>query len=242
MNTKQQRIEFLRKQFKMLGKNKENLESAVNELNKVLSRKRQVVIIEKWSELKSELSSELKSELWSELWFELRSELWSELWFELKSELWSEFWFELKSELWSEFLSELKSEFWSELSSELWSELSSELWSELSSELGSELSSEFFEYYENNWIIFINEFYPNLKVLQKNKRKVEAIRKIVEAGNAYIWISREKLYILPFPEVHLNERKRLHNLSGYALKWLDKETYWIDGVKFNKDLWKKEET
>jgi hypothetical protein len=52
-------------------------------------------------------------------------------------------------------------------------------------------------------------------------------------------ISKKNLYILPFPEIHVNERKRLHNLNGYALKFLDKETYWIDGVKFDKDLWEK---
>jgi hypothetical protein len=107
----------------------------------------------------------------------------------------------------------------------LWSELEYGWWCEV------------FDYYENNWILFVSEFYPNFKVLRKNKNKIEAIRKIVEAGNAYIWISNTKLYILPFPEVHLNERKQLHNLNGYALKWLDKETYWIDGVKFDKDLW-----
>jgi hypothetical protein len=231
MNTKQQRIEFLRKQFQMLGKNRENLEFAANELNNVLSKRRQVVIIKKWSELRSGFRSELLSELRSELWFEF----WSELGSELRSELGSELRSELGSESWSEFRSEL----WSELGSELWSELRFELWSELRSELWSELWSMVFEYYENNWILFINEFYPNLKVLQKNKNKIEAIRKIVEAGNAYIWISKTKLYILPFPEVHLNERKQLHNLNSYALKWLDKETYWIDGVKFDKDLWEK---
>ena len=210
-NTKQQRIEFLRKQFQMLGKNRENLEFAASELNKALSKKRQVVIIKNWSELSSEIWSELSSELRSELWSELRSELGYELW----------------SELWSELRSELGYELWSEL------------WSELGSALGFVFGFEVFEYYENNWVLFVNEFYPNLKVLQKNKNKIEAIRKIVEAGNAYIWILNTKLYILPFPEVHLNERKQLHNLNGYALKWLDKETYWIDGVKFDKDLWEK---
>jgi hypothetical protein len=32
MATKQERIQFLRKQFEMLGKNRENLEMAANEL------------------------------------------------------------------------------------------------------------------------------------------------------------------------------------------------------------------
>jgi len=177
---KQKRIEFLRNQFRMLGKNQDKLELAANELNNALSRKRKVVIIKKWS---NELGSELESELWSELRFELGSELRFELGFELRLRI--------------------------------------------------------FEYWENSWILFINEFYPHLKVLQKNKKKIEAIKKIVEAGNAYILISKEKLYILPFPEVHLNERKQLHNLNGYALKFANKETYWIEGVKFDKDLWQK---
>ena len=225
---KRKRIEFLRNQFKMLGKNQDKLELAASELNNALSRKRKVVIIKKWS---NELMSELRSKLGSEL----RSELGYELWSKLGSELWSELGYELWSKLGSELRSELESELWSELGSELWSELGSELWSEL----GSELWFDTFGYWENNWILFINEFYPHLKVLQKNKRKVEAIKKIVEAGNAYIWISKEKLYILPFPEIHLNEKKQLHNLNGYALKFADKETYWIEGVKFDKDLWQK---
>jgi ribosomal 30S subunit maturation factor RimM len=228
---KQKRIEFLRNQFRILGKNQDKLELAANELNNALSRKRRVVIIKKWSELRSGLESELGPELWSELRSGLESELWSELRSELGFELWSELGFELWSELWSK----LESELWSELRSEL----ESELGSELRSELGSELGSGIFEYWENNWILFINEFYPHLKVLQKNKKKIGAIRKIVEAGNAYILISKEKLYILPFPEVRLNEKKQLHNLNGYALKFADKKTYWIEGVKFNKDLWQK---
>src|SRR4030043_489987 len=69
-------------------------------------------------------------------------------------------------------LSELRSEFRSELRSELWSEFRYKTW----------------EYFENNWPLFVNEFYPQLKVLQKNKNKLEALKAIVEAGNAYIWI------------------------------------------------------
>jgi len=191
MDIKQKRIEFLRNQFKMLGKNQDKLEVAANKLNNALSKKRQIIIIKKWSELRSELGLELESGLWSKL----RSELWSELGFELESGLGSELW--------------------------------------------PEVEYEVFEYWQNNWILFINEFYPRLTILQKNKKKIDAIRKIVEAGNAYIWTSEEKLYILPFPEVHLNERKQLHNLNGYALKFADKKTYWIEGVKFDKGLWQK---
>jgi hypothetical protein len=296
MATKQERIQFLRKQFEMLGKNRENLEMAANELNNALSKKRKVVIIKKvselgsklWSELLSNLKSELESELWSklgfELWaelsfglrselkselgfelmselgselrfelgFELRSELGSELKSELRHELWSELGLGLRSELWSELMAELGSELRFELGFELlWLELRSELWSELWSELGPklgfsrgsklrlELEYSAFKYYEVIWVLFINEFYPHLKTLQRNKKKIEALKKISEAGNAYILISKKNLYILPFPEIHVNERKRLHNLNGYALKFLDKETYWIDGVKFDKDLWEK---
>jgi len=124
---------------------------------------------------------------------------------------------------------------WSELRSELGSELRSELGSELRSELGSST----FEYYENVWPIFINEFYPQLKVLQKNKNKIDALRKIVRAGNAYIWLSKKKLYVLPFPETSLDETKRLHSEASYALKFADKKTYWLNGVKLDKSLWTK---
>ena len=46
------------------------------------------------------------------------------------------------------------------------------------------------------------------------------------------------MYVLPSPEIHLDERKRLHNEKGYALKFADKETYWLYGRKFDKPLWK----
>src|SRR3990167_5432223 len=163
-NTKENRINYLRSQFSLLGK-RGDLESAGNKLNEALIKKRQVRVISKWSEFLSELSSEFSSELRSE-------------------GLWSEFW----SELWSEFLSEFSSEFSSELSSEF----SSELWSELRSEFSS-----IFEFYENNWILFINEFYPQLKVLQRNKNKIKAIKDIVNAGNAYIFMTKKTLYLLP---------------------------------------------
>src|SRR3972149_5538689 len=116
-----------------------------------------------------------------------------------------------------------------------WSEFLSELSSEFSSELRSEVSS-IFEFYENNWILFINEFYPQLKVLQRNKNKIEAIKDIVNAGNAYIFMTKKTLYLLPFPEVSLLD-KRLHNETQYALKFADKETYWLHGIKFDRDLW-----
>ena len=206
-NTKENRINYLRSQFSLLGK-RGDLESAGNKLNEALIKKRQVRVISKWSEFLSELSSEFSSELRSE-------GLWSELW----SEFWSELWSELSSELSSEFLSEFSSEF------------SSELWSELRSEFSS-----IFEFYENNWILFINEFYPQLKVLQRNKNKIEAIKDIVNAGNAYIFMTKKTLYLLPFPEVSLLD-KRLHNETQYALKFADKETYWLHGIKFDRDLW-----
>src|SRR3990167_5208196 len=178
-NTKENRINYLRSQFSLLGK-RGDLESAGNKLNEALIKKRQVRVISKWSEFLSELSSEFSSELRSE-------------------GLWSEFWSELWSEFWSEF-------------------------------------SSIFEFYENNWILFINEFYPQLKVLQRNKNKIEAIKDIVNAGNAYIFMTKKTLYLLPFPEVSLLD-KRLHNETQYALKFAYKETYWLHGIKFDRDLW-----
>lgn len=179
-NTKENRIKFLRKQFELLGKNQDKLSLAAEGLNNALSRKRQIVIVKNWSELRSELGSEL----------------------------------------WSEILSELRSE--------------------LRSELESALRSVF-EYFENNWILFVNEFNPQLKILQKNKNKnkIEALKSLVNSGNAYILISKTKLFILPFPEVHLNMEKKLHNEKGYALKFADEKSYWLCGVKFEEPLWEK---
>src|SRR3990167_7428501 len=80
-NTKENRINYLRSQFSLLGK-RGDLESAGNKLNEALIKKRQVRVISKWSEFLSELSSEFSSELRSEgLWSEFWSELWSDLWF-----------------------------------------------------------------------------------------------------------------------------------------------------------------
>src|SRR4030042_5790556 len=115
----------------------------------------------------------------------------------------------------------------------------SELRSELRSELWSEFLYKTWEYFENNWPLFVNEFYPQLKVLQKNKNKIEALKAIVEAGNAYIWINKKKLYVLPFPEIYLDDNKRFHNTKDYALKFADKKTYWLFGVKFETPLWSR---
>jgi len=146
---------------------------------------------------------------------------WSELGSELRFELESELRFELRSELWSEF--------WSEFGSELRSELRSELWSELG-----------FEYYENVFLIFIKEFYPQLKTIQRNKKKIEALEELVNQGNCYIFISEKELFILPLPEeIKIDNQKRLHSETQYALRWLGKESYWLYGRKFEKSLWER---
>ena len=177
--SKEYRIKWLREQFERLkqGINLPKLKLASNELNKNLLKKRQVIIVKKWSEL--------GNELWSELW--------------------------------------------------------NELWSELRSELGNELGYYYWiwEYYENIWPIFINEFYPKLKVLQKNKNKIEALKKIIEAGNCYLIMNKSKLWIIPFPEIKVNQNKKLHSGTDYALKFLDKKSYWLFGVKINEPLWQK---
>ena len=109
--------------------------------------------------------------------------------------------------------------------------------SELGSELWSEPRFKIWEYFESIWPIFIREFYPQLKVIKRNKKKIDILQQIVEAGNAYIWISKKNLYVLPFPEIHL-DNKRLHNDKGSALKFADKKTYWLYGIKFDHKDWK----
>jgi len=192
----------------MLGKNQELLSIAAEKLNKSMLKKRQVVIIKKWSELGNELGNELGGELRNELRGELRNELRNEPWSELGSEL--------GNELGNELRNELRNELWNELRNELWCST--------------------WEFFETNWVLFIHEFYPQLKVFQKNKNKIEALKAIAEAGNCYIWLSKTKMYVLPFPEVHLLDKK-LHNDKGYALKFADKETYWLNGIKFDYDFW-----
>ena len=117
-----------------------------------------------------------------------------------------------------------------------------ELWLDLRSELGSEPGLEWYnilEYYENVWPIFIREFYPQLKVIKRNKKKIDALAKICEAGNAYIWLSKKTMYIFPFPKIKVNEQKKLHSTKTHALNFADRKTYWLHGVKFEKDLWQK---
>ena len=176
-NTKENRIKYLRSWYDVITNNKiYDLEKAGQNLNNILNKKRQIVIIKSWSELGSELRSELGSELRSEL----------------------------------------------------------------RSELGSELGSMYnlYEYYENLWPIFINEFYPQLKILQKNKKKIAILKELILSGQGYLFINKKKLWIIPMPEIY-TENKRLHNLKFYACKFLNKETYWLHGVKFEKKLWEK---
>jgi len=131
---------------------------------------------------------------------------------------------ELRSELWLELGSELRSELWLELSSELWLELR---WGNV------------FEYYEFVWPIFIAEFYPQLKTIKRNKKKIEILSKLLQSGCGYLSTNKKKIWLLPMPQFTLNTNKRLHNTPAPALKLLDKESYWLNGVKFEKDLFNK---
>ena len=153
-------------------------------------------------------------------------------------EKWNGFW----NELWNEFGNELRNEFWNELGSELRNKLRNGFWNELGNEFWNELGSGFGsirEYYEQIWLVFVNEFYPQLKVFKKNKNKIEALKAICDAGNAYLFISKTKIYVFPFPKIKVDENKRLHSEIAPALIWLNKESYWLLGVKFDKSLWGK---
>ena len=192
-NTKENRLKYLREHYNLLLDNKNRnmvrLLAGANQLNATLKRRRtrQVIMVEKWSDLWSELSAELSADLWSEL----RSELSADLRSELSAELWSDLW---------------------------------SVW----------------EFYETGSVLFINDFDPRLAVLQSSnrKKKLAALRAIEAAGNAYMFLTKTRLYVIPFPEIYVLD-KRLHNTSGYACKFLDKESYWLFGVKFEKDLWEK---
>jgi len=146
-------------------------------------------------------------------------ELWSELRSELRSELESGLW----SGLWSELESGLRSGLWSGLRSELWSEL----W-----------SYSFWEFWESVWPIFVREYYPELKTLKKNKKKIDALEGLLRSGCGYILLSKKTLLVIPFPQVKLSDRK-LHDESSWALNFLGKKTHWLSGVKFPKSLWKE---
>ena len=142
----------------------------------------------------------------------------------------------------AELGTELGTELWAELGTELRAELVTELVAELGAELGNELRSELkveFIFYSFYWIDFINNFYPQLEIFKKTAKKVAAIRKLVKAGNAVVWITKTKIYVLPFPVIRIDERKRLHSETSPALLWLDKQTYWLYGRKMEKELWEK---
>lgn len=216
INTQENRINWCRAQFSRLtqGVDKRKLLIGVKELASTFSEKRKIEMITRWAEL--------RSKLWGKSMTRHFEESWGGVWSELRDGFGSE----LRSDRANEFRAELTGWFENELKSEL----DGESWN----------NWEFvWEYYESIWALFIREFRPNLKVVKRNKKKIDALQKIVEAGNCYLWISKDTIYVLPFPEIHLDEGKRLHNTKGYALKIADKKTYWIHGVKFPKTLWQR---
>ncbi|GIW70282.1 MAG: hypothetical protein KatS3mg101_1029 [Patescibacteria group bacterium] len=213
---------------------KTKLKKAAEKLNAALSKKRKIIIINKWDQLWSDLSCGSLPDLKPPSWEELESEIWHEL----KSEFFSE----IEKEIGQTAYIQLEREFFSQLccEKELWSELKKELDYALEPEDPDDIGSETWKYYDNDWVLFALQRYPHLSVFQKNKEKVEAIRDIVEAGNAYIWLSSERMYLLPMPEeIHRNDQKKLHNEQGYALSWAGQKTYWLNGVKLEKTIWEK---
>ena len=98
-----------------------------------------------------------------------------------------------------------------QLSSELRSELGSELRSELG-ELWYELLWSSWEYYETVWILFIAKLYPDNSTIKRNKKKIVALQALHNARCGYLWISKEKIYLLPMPKLKKVEGK-------YKIDW-----------------------
>lgn len=64
--------------------------------------------------------------------------------------------------------------------------------------------------------------------------------KALENGLGIFFPMKDKLVLVPFPEMQIDERKRLNSLEGPAVDWSGgMKFYFINGVKFDKKLWEK---
>jgi hypothetical protein len=215
---KNKELKFLNYLASLLGKNQDKLPDALKKLNKSLSKKREIFIPKTVKELEKELipdDRDNRGELEEEVEEELLSFIYA-IRFELNNINFDAT--NIINEI--NFFDKFEYDFYSEIVVILDHSL-------------------YFSFDDFAWVVFCHKFYPNLEVFKENKEKVEAMKAIVEAGNAYVWLSKTKMIVLPFPEIYLDSQRRLHNEKGYACKILGRKTYWIHGKKYSKKEWLK---
>lgn len=95
-----------------------------------------------------------------------------------------------------------------------------------------------------DWYIFTFEFSQANKVDNENDKKYiqyhELMLEAAENGLGYFVEWEDTLYLVPKPQVRIDERNRFHSEIEPAIQWKDgKKFYFLNGVNLEKDLWQK---
>ena len=62
----------------------------------------------------------------------------------------------------------------------------------------------------------------------------------MENGLGYLVEWKDTLYLVPKPQVKIDERNRFHSETEPSIQWKDgAKLYYLNGINFDEDLWKK---
>ncbi len=199
------------------------------------------------SQLISQLRSQLHSQLHSQLDSQLDSQLGSQLGSQLDSQLYSQLYSQLDSQLYSQLGSQLYSQLDSQLDSQLGSQLDSQLYSQLDSQLDSQLYSQL-DSEEVNWSWYISYFwlscagyydYAKYIGVEFDVDKLEKYIDIILNAPIVVFIGNI-IFICEKPQIIWNANGVIHSETKQAISWKDETGfYYLNGVKFEKDLWQQ---
>ncbi|MCR4284977.1 MAG: hypothetical protein NUV97_02935 [archaeon] len=171
---------------------------------------------------KIEYDSQLYSQLYSQLRFQLHSQLYSQL----------------DSQLHSQLYSQLDSQLHSQLDSQLDSQLHSQLHSQLDSQLHSQnfKYSSYISYYLYDWAGYYD--YAQKIGVEFDKKSLEQYLDILINIPIIIFVGNV-IFVCEKPVCRW-EDKKLHSELYPAIGWKDGTgIYFLNGVKFEKEMWEK---
>ena len=202
------------------------------------------------SQIYSQIDSQIRSQIGSQIDSQIDSQIYSQIDSQIGSQIRSQIRSQIDSQIYSQIYSQIRSQIDSQIRSQIGSQIDSQIRSQIGSQIGSQIRSQKLKYYNWSWegSIYYWNYYSYLQYYQKAKLLPKELFKnfnnlvtLCKSG-VYDMIQLDGLCVVSDMPTFISrdERHRLHNTKGPAIKFADGyELNFIQGGAFNdKKLFK----
>ena len=183
-----------------------------------------------------QLHGQLYDQLHGQLYGQLRGQLYGQLYDQLDGQLRGQLDGQLYDQLHGQLHGQLDGQLYGQLDGQLHGQLDGQLYDQLDGQLHGQLGSFYLSYFWYDWA-GLYDYGKYIGVKYNNKKMDLFFNFIVECH--FVLAYKGVAFISEKPQINFFNR-RLHSLTGKSIEYPDGwGLYNINGVKFDKELWKK---